>query len=127
MVRKRAAKHPGYSERQIEAQIREMWLRLGYYPVKTDAGRSGARLPVGFPDGLSFLPVTGTPFALALLVELKTERGGLSEDQLAYHALLRAHGLTPVTLRDPDEARALAMEGRTLRTQIQQLLKGRIP
>lgn len=127
MARKRAPRRPQYSEKQIEAQIREMWLRLGYYPVKTDAGKSGSRLPVGFPDGLSFLPVTGTPFALALLVELKTGRGQLSEDQVAYHALLRAHGLTPVTLRDPDEARALAMEGRALRTQIQQLLKGRTP
>lgn len=125
MARRRAAGRPQHSEKQIEAQIRDVWLRLGYYPVKTDAGRSGARLPVGFPDGLSFLPVIGTPFALAVLVELKTERGQLSDDQVKYHALLRAHGLTPVTLRDPAEAHALATEGRALRTQIQQLLKGR--
>ncbi|RJF74442.1 hypothetical protein D3875_02865 [Deinococcus cavernae] len=111
------------SEAQIEQQVREVFARRGYLSVKTEAGKSGHRLPVGFPDGLAFLPVRGTRFALVALVELKTRSGKLSPDQVKYHALLRSHALQPLIIRDAESADALAAEGRELRRRIEALLQ----
>jgi len=104
-----------YSEADIEAQLVDLLGRQGLLPVKTEAGRSGHRLPAGFPDLLGFLPLPGSPFALVVLVELKTATGKLRKSQIEYHALLRAHGLTPLVVRDPQAALALIDEGRRLR------------
>lgn len=116
---------PPASEAEIEAAIRDLLLRAGWYPVKTDAalvtrGRTSGRvprghIPLGFPDMTFLYGLPGTIFCLAALVETKTLTGKLRDSQIERHAELRdLYGLHPHILRDPQEAVALTQEARRL-------------
>lgn len=109
------------SEAEIEAAIRDLFLRAGWYPVKTDAalvtrGRASGRvarghLPLGFPDMTFLRALPGTTLCLAALVETKTATGRLRQSQVERHAELRdLYGLHPHVIRDPQEAVALIRE-----------------
>lgn len=110
------------TEREIENGIRELFLRAGWYPLKTEAGmvargqrgpKSG-HLPNGFPDLTMLCRLPGTPLGLVALIEVKTETGELRPSQVKCHAQLRTCGLSPQIIRDADEARHLIAEAQRL-------------
>ena len=110
------------TEREIEDSIRALFLQAGWYPVKTEAGMvargtRGTRrghLPPGFPDLTVLRRLPGTPLCLAALIEVKTTTGTLEPSQEQRHAELRASGLFPQVIRDPQAAVALITEGHRL-------------
>ncbi|KQR33141.1 VRR-NUC domain-containing protein [Deinococcus sp. Leaf326] len=110
------------TEREIEDSIRELFLRAGWYALKTEAGmvargQRGLRkghLPNGFPDLTMLCRLPGSPLALAALIEVKTETGELRPSQVKCHGELRACGLSPQIIRDADEARGLIAEAQRL-------------
>ena len=119
---------PPASEAQIESQVRDLFLRAGWYSdLKTDAamvirGQSRGRvkrgsLPLGFPDRVFLLGLPGYSLGLAALVELKTATGETRDSQLLCHDTLRVvYGLAAHIVRTPEEALHLIDEGRRLRT-----------
>ena len=116
---------PPASEAQIESQVRDLFLRAGWYSdLKTDAaliGRGRGRvkwgsLPLGFPDRVFLLSLPGYSLSLAALVELKTATGETRDSQLVCHDTLRVvYGLAAHIVRTPEEALHLIDEGRRLR------------
>lgn len=114
------------SESQVEDQVRDLFIRAGWYPLKTDAalvtrGRSRGRvkhgtLPEGFPDRVFLLGLPGFSLGLSVLVELKTATGPIRDSQIACHATLQVvYQLAPHIVRTPEEALPLIAEGRRLR------------
>ena len=111
------------SEKEIEDAINALFLRYGWYPLKTDAGqvtrggstRKRGHIESGFPDMVYLLALPGTALCLAALVETKTEQGKLRPSQVATHAKLRQqYGLAVHIVRDAAEARTLIVEARFL-------------
>ncbi|WP_081790813.1 hypothetical protein [Deinococcus phoenicis] len=109
------------TEAEIEAALRDVLLRGGFYPVKTDAAminrgsRGRGSIRTGFPDLTVLHPLPGTTLCLAALVETKTVTGKLRQSQIERHAELRdLYGLQPLILRDPKEAVALIREARRI-------------
>ena len=109
------------SEKEIEAAISELFLRHGWYPLKTDAGqvtrggrtRKRGHIETGFPDMTYLLALPGTGLCLAALVETKTEAGKLRPSQIETHDRLRhQYGLAVHVVRDAAEARTLIAEAR---------------
>ena len=114
---------PPASEAQIESQVRDLFLRAGWYSdLKTDAamvsrGRvKQGTLPLGFPDRVFLLGLPGFSLGLAALVELKTATGETKDSQLLCHNTLRVvYGLAAHIVRIPEDALHLIAEGRRLR------------
>ena len=118
---------PPATEAQIEAQVRDLFLRAGWYSdLKTDAalvirGQSRGQakrgsLPLGFPDRVFLLGLPGFSLGLAALVELKTATGETRDSQTACHATLQVvYQLTAHIVRTPEDALRLIAEGRRLR------------
>ena len=110
------------TEQQIEDSIRELFLRAGWYALKTEAGMVGrggqarkrGHLPNGFPDLTMLCRLPGSPLGLVALIEVKTETGELRPSQVKCHGELRACGLFPQIIRDADEARHLIAEAQRL-------------
>ncbi|WP_288482386.1 hypothetical protein [uncultured Deinococcus sp.] len=109
------------TERETEDSIRALFLRAGWYPVKTEAGMvkrgHGPRrghLPPGFPDLTVLRRLPGSALCLAALIEVKTDRGELSASRIDRHAELRQHGLHPQIIRDSQAATVLIAEGQRL-------------
>lgn len=111
------------TEAQIEAAITDLFLRAGWYPVKTDAGmvsrgRSQSRVQrghirTGFPDMTYLLGLPGTGLCLAALVETKTQTGKLRSSQIERHTELRdLYGIEAHVIRDPQEATKLIKAAR---------------
>ncbi|MFC3834772.1 MULTISPECIES: hypothetical protein [Deinococcus] len=108
---------PPASEAQVEAAISDLFLRAGWYPVKTDAAlvTRGSRrrvksghIPSGFPDMTYLLGLPGTGLCLAALIETKTATGQARDSQVERHAELRdLYGIAAHIVRDPREAAAL--------------------
>lgn len=113
---------PPATEREIENSIRDLFLRAGWYPVKSDSGMvaRGTRgrvqrghLPLGFPDLTMLCALPGTTLCLAALIEVKTLSGRLRDSQVQRHAELRdLYGIHPHVIRDAREAVALIQEAR---------------
>lgn len=109
------------TEREIENSIRDLFLRAGWYPAKTDSGmvargtQRRGHLPSGFPDLTMLRALPGSPLCLAALIEVKTLTGKLLDSQVERHAELRdLYGLHPHIIRDPREAVALIKEAQRL-------------
>lgn len=110
------------TEREIEDSIRDLFLRAGWYALKTEAGmvKRGQRgpksghLPNGFPDLTMLCRLPGSPLGLVALIEVKTDTGELRPSQVKCHGELRACGLSPQIIRDADEARHLIAEAQRL-------------
>ena len=111
------------SEKEIEAAISELFLRHGWYPLKTDAGqvtrggrtRKRGHIKTGFPDMTYLLALPGTGLCLAALVETKTDAGQLRPSQVETHAKLRRqYGIPVHVVRDAADARTLIAEARFL-------------
>jgi hypothetical protein len=104
------------SEAQLESQICDLLAYSRHFTIKTEAGSkySGASLPVGHPDLLALLPIPGSPYALAVLLEVKTPAGKLSAAQSAYHAHLRACGIEPHVVRSVADIKPITLEGQRL-------------
>lgn len=109
------------SERQIEAATSDLFLRHGWYALKTDAGqvtrggrtRKRGHIETGFPDMTYLLAVPGAGLCLAALVETKTEQGKLRPSQVETHdKLQRQYGMAVHIVRDAAEARTLIAEAR---------------
>ncbi|QLG11019.1 VRR-NUC domain-containing protein [Deinococcus sp. D7000] len=124
------------TEAETEAQISDILIRHGWYPVKTDAalvirGRGRvprSHIPQGFPDMTYLLALPGTPLCLAALVETKTVIGKLSDAQTAKHAELRdLYGIRTHVLREPAQALALVGEGRRVVGLLRDRQQGRGP
>lgn len=120
------------TEAQTEAAIRDLFLRAGWFPAKTDAamvsrGRSRVQrghLPLGFPDMTFLLGLPDTDLCLAALVEVKTQSGKLRDTQIEMHRTLRdLYGIRPQVIRDAADALNLIHEGRRLTAK----LKGQQP
>lgn len=103
------------TEAEIEAAISELFIRHGWYPVKTDAGmiRRGSSkfqrgyIRSGFPD-MIYLKGNGAGSCLAVLIETKTATGKLSAAQKERHAELKnLYGIHVHVVRDPAEALAI--------------------
>lgn len=115
---------PSLSEAQIEAQVRDYFLRAGWYPVKTDSamvirgtrGRvSRGHLPIGFPDLTMIRSLPGTDLTLAALIEMKTPTGRIREAQVERHAELRdLYGIPVHVIRDPTQATHLITQARRI-------------
>lgn len=113
---------PGYSESSIEAQVRDLFVRNHWYPLKTDAAlvvRGGKRhgtIQTGFPDRVFLLGLGAEKLlTLAALVELKTDTGKLSGDQVDRHRELREwYDINPHVIRTPEQALHLIAEGKRL-------------
>lgn len=113
-------------EREVEAAVRDLFLKAGWYPVKTDAamvtrgsGRGRVKrghIEAGFPDFIYLFALPGLPLALAAVVELKSPTGELRDDQMDMHRLLRdLYRLTPHVVRSADDALHLIQAGLELR------------
>lgn len=109
------------SEKEIEGAISALFLRYGWYPLKTDAGqvtrggrtRKRGHIETGFPDMTYLLALPGTGLCLAALIETKTEKGKLRPSQVeAHEKLRRQYGLAVHIVRDAAEARTLIAEAR---------------
>lgn len=115
---------PPASEAQTEAAISDLFLRAGFYAVKTDAAlvtrgsrrrvKSGS-IPTGFPDMTYLLGLPGTGLCLAAVIETKTATGQLRDSQVERHTELRdLYGITPHLIRDAREAAALIAMARRI-------------
>lgn len=115
-----------YSEAQIESQVRDLFLRTGWYAdLKTDTamvnrgqskGRKHGTLPLGFPDRVFLLGLPGFNLTLAAVVELKTATGRTRPDQTECHELVAsAYDIPAHIIHSPEEALHLIAEGRRLR------------
>lgn len=111
------------SEAEVEGSLNALFLRYGWYPVKTDAGqvtrggrtRKRGHIESGFPDMTYLLALPGTGLCLAALVETKTEKGKLRPSQVEMHRKLQQqYGLTPHVVRDAAEAMSLIRQARHL-------------
>lgn len=113
---------PTLSEAQVEALIRDLFLRAGWYPAKTDSGMvtrgTGRRvqrghLPIGFPDLTMLHALPGTALCLAALIETKTATGKLRDSQVERHAELRdLYGIQAHVIRSPEQAVHLITQAR---------------
>lgn len=118
------------TEREIENSIRDLFLRAGWYPAKTDSGMvargtrarvSRGHLPLGFPDLTMLRALPGSSLCLAALIEVKTLTGKLLDSQVERHAELRElYGIHPHIIRDAREAVSLIKEAH----RIAAILKG---
>ena len=117
---------PPATEAQIETQVRDLFIRAGWYSdLKTDAalvirgqsrGRARGSLPLGFPDRVFLLGLPGFSVGLAALVELKTATGETRDSQIACHATLHTvYQLKAHIVRTPEDALHLIAEGRRLK------------
>ncbi|WP_288405690.1 VRR-NUC domain-containing protein [uncultured Deinococcus sp.] len=98
------------TEAQLQARVRHLLVRFGWYVVETDRaslGRSRKRggVEVGFPD---LLALRGDRF---VLIELKTKDGRVSEEQAALHARFRALGIAVHTCRSEEQVLAVIRPG----------------
>lgn len=111
------------TEAETEAAVRDLFLRAGWYPVKTESGMVAkatrgrvkrGTLPLGFPDCAYFKGIKGTKLTLAALVELKSPTGVLRLSQLERHAELAMYGIQVSVVRDVREAQALTEQARRI-------------
>jgi hypothetical protein len=117
------------TERQVEAQVRDLFLRAGWYAdLKTDAalvvrgGRRRGTIQTGFPDRVMLLGLGGG-LCLAALIELKTDTGRLSTEQVEMHAHLRdAYRIHPHTIRSPQEAVGIIRAGLALKAALKDVV-----
>ena len=114
------------TEAEVEATVCDLFIRAGWYAVKTDAatitrgaGRGRVQrgtIQTGFPDRVFLLSLPGTPLCLAALVELKTATGRMRDSQVEKHIELRElYGLHPQIIRDVTQAQHLIAEGLRLK------------
>ena len=120
---------PAAIEAQIEAAVCDLFIRAGWYPVKTDAaqitrgaGRGRVQrgtIETGFPDRLFLLGLPGSALGLVALVELKTATGRTRDSQIQKHDELRhLYGLQPQIIRDARQAEFLIREGLRLKVML---------
>lgn len=89
------------TETEIRKQVREYLELCGWYVWPTHL-HNGKRKPAA--RGISdFEAVKNGRF---IAVEVKGEKGELTEDQIAHRALLKAQGMDYYTVRDLDDIRA---------------------
>jgi len=108
--------------------VRDLFIRAGWYSdLKTDAAlvvRGGKRhgtIKTGFPDRV-FLLGCGLGVCLAVLIELKTESGRLSDEQRDMHHHLReTYGIHPHLIRTPEEAKQIVALGRQIRKVVKEM------
>lgn len=111
---------PALSETQVESQIKALFLRAGWFPVKTEAGmvaRGGrpGHLPAGYPDLTMLRALPGTDLCLAALIETKTASGRVRASQVKCHADLQAqYGIRAHIVRDPQQAVHLITQARRI-------------
>jgi hypothetical protein len=95
----KAAKLPKLSEREFQRQVIELATRCGWAVYHTHDSRRSQR---GFPDLVLARPRQGDRPGALLFVELKTETGRLSLDQIFWLATLNAAGVTAKVWRPAD-------------------------
>lgn len=89
------------TETDVRKQVREYLERCGWYVWPTHL-HNGKRNPAA--RGISdFEAVKDGRF---IAVEVKGEKGKLTDDQEAHRAILRAHGVNYYTVRDLDDLKA---------------------
>lgn len=120
---------PNYSEAQVESQVRDLFIRAGWYSeLKTDAamiargsGRRRGHIETGFPDRV-FLLGCGLGVCLAAVIELKTDTGRLSPEQVDMHHHLReTYGIHPHLIRTPEDATPILALGRQIRKALKEM------
>lgn len=111
------------SEAQTEAAVRDLFLRSGWYPVKTDSGmvaratrgrKTRGTLPIGFPDDAYFKGLAGTRLCLAALLELKSPTGRVRLSQQERHAELAMYGIQVSVVRDVRECQEVIAQARAI-------------
>ena len=91
------------SESQIQKQVIEALRRLDVYVLRVNSGGHLGRVklaPTGTPDLIGYLPPNGQMFAL----EVKADRGKLSEAQEAWAERARKAGVLVGVVRSAQEA-----------------------
>ncbi|WP_407543801.1 hypothetical protein Q0M94_28375 (plasmid) [Deinococcus radiomollis] len=118
------------TERQVEAAVVDLFLRAGWHSVKTDAalvirgGRRRGSIQAGFPDRVFLLGLGAEALlTLACVVELKTDSGQLSPDQIDMHNHLRDHyRIHPHVIRSAEQAVHLIRAGQVLQARLKEVL-----
>lgn len=117
------------SEAQTEAALTDLFLRSGFYPVKTESGmvakatrgrRTRGTLPSGFPDMLYLKGIPGSLLCLAAVIETKSPTGQVRLNQQERHAELAMYGIQVHVVRDVRQGRELVAQAR----RIEGALKG---